>query len=154
MDVGCYATSAARLFLGEPDRVHASTADTRDSGVDTRTAAVLAYDSGAQATVISGFDAPETQYYRVQTTDGWLHAEPAFNPGTDARVELTYAVDGHEETEAFEPNDDYRSEVEHFADCVETGATSRVDREESVGNMRVIDAIYESAATGQTVDVR
>ena len=154
MDVGCYATSVARLFLGEPDRVRASTVDTRDSGVDTRMAGILEYDSGAQAAVISGFDAPETQYYRVQTTDGWLHAEPAFNVDPDARVELTYAVDGREVTETFDPVDDYRREVEHFAECVETGATPRVDRAETVGNMRTIDAVYESAEVGGAVDVR
>jgi predicted dehydrogenase len=153
MDVGCYATSAARLFLGEPDRVRATTADTRSSGVDTRMAGVLEYDSGAHATVISGFDAPETQYYRVQTTDGWLHAEPAFNVAPTARVELTYAVDGREVTETFDPVDDYRREVEHFAACVEAGTTPRVDREESVGNMRTIDAIYRSAGEGAPVEL-
>ena len=154
MDVGCYATSAARLFLGEPDRVLASTVDTRTSGVDTRMAGVLEYDSGAQATVISGFDAPETQYYRVQTTDGWLHAEPAFNVSPTASVELTYAVDGREVTESFDPVDDYRLEVEHFAECAETGAEPRVDRTETVGNMRTIDAIYRSAETGEPVDLQ
>ena len=154
MDVGCYATSAARLFLGEPDRVHATTVDTRSSGVDTRMAGVLEYDAGAQATVISGFDAPETQYYRVQTTDGWLHAEPAFNVDPEARVELTYSVDGREVTESFDPVDDYRLEVEHFAECVESGTTPRVDREETVGNMRTIDAIYESADAGGIVDLQ
>ena len=153
MDVGCYATSAARLFLGEPDRVRATTADTRSSGVDTRMAGVLEYDSGAQATVISGFDAPETQYYRVQTTDGWLHAEPAFNVAPTARVELTYARSGREVSESFDPVDDYRLEVEHFAECVEVGSTPRVDREETVGNMRTIDAIYRSAESGAPADL-
>lgn len=77
MDVGCYAVSAARLFLGTPDRVYATTTDTRDCGVDTRMSGVLEYDSGATARVESSFDTPETQYYRVKTTDGWLEANPA-----------------------------------------------------------------------------
>ncbi|GGJ10496.1 hypothetical protein GCM10008995_20380 [Halobellus salinus] len=34
-DVGCYAVSAARLFLGEPDRVYAHRRDSRGAGVDT-----------------------------------------------------------------------------------------------------------------------
>ena len=33
------------------------------------------------------------------------------------------------------------------------GTTPRVDRAETVGNMRTIDAIYESAASGETVDL-
>ena len=36
MDVGCYAVTAARLFLGDPSRVYASATDTRDCGVDTQ----------------------------------------------------------------------------------------------------------------------
>lgn len=151
MDVGCYPVSAARLFLGEPDWVYAATADTRDAGVDSRMSAVLEYDAGATATLTSGFDSPETQYYRVGATDGWLQAEPAFNVGADETVELTWGVDGHRTTETFDAVDDYRREVEHFAECVETGRAPRVDREESEEIMRIIDAIYESAATGQPV---
>ena len=151
MDVGCYPVSAVRQFLGEPDRVYATTADTRDAGVDARMSGVLEYDSGATATVVSGFDSPETQYYRVLTTDGWLRAERAFNVGPDERVELTYGVDGRETTETFDPVDDYRREVEHFADRVEAGRTPRVDRAESVNNMRTIDAIYRSAEAGKPV---
>ncbi|EMA06337.1 D-xylose 1-dehydrogenase [Haloferax denitrificans] len=153
MDVGCYAVSAARLFLGTPDRVYATTTDTRDCGVDTRMSGVLEYDSGATARVESSFDTPETQYYRVQTTDGWLEATPAFNVGSTASAELTYATDGRVVTETFDPTDSYRREVEAFARAVETGETPRVDREESVAVMRTIDAIYESADTGRAVEL-
>ncbi|ELZ61858.1 MULTISPECIES: D-xylose 1-dehydrogenase [unclassified Haloferax] len=153
MDVGCYAVSAARLFLGTPDRVYATTTDTRDCGVDTRMSGVLEYDSGATARVESSFDTPETQYYRVQTTDGWLEANPAFNVDPTAAAELTYATDGRVVTETFDPTDSYRREVEAFARAVETGETPRVDREESVSVMRTIDAIYESAETGAAVEV-
>ncbi|RDZ62570.1 glucose-fructose oxidoreductase [Haloferax sp. Atlit-12N] len=153
MDVGCYAISAARLFLGTPDRVYASTTDTRDCGVDTRMSGVLEYDSGATASVESSFDTPETQYYRVQTTDGWLEAKTAFNIEPTASAELTYATDGRVVTETFDPIDNYRSEVEAFAHAVETGETPRIDREESVDLMRTIDAIYESADSGRTVEL-
>ncbi|QIB77904.1 D-xylose 1-dehydrogenase [Haloferax volcanii] len=153
MDVGCYAVSAARLFLGTPDRVYATTTDTRDCGVDTRMSGVLEYDSGATARVESSFDTPETQYYRVQTTDGWLEANPAFNVDPTAAAELTYATDGRVVTETFDPTDSYRREVEAFVRAVETGETPRVDREESVSVMRTIDAIYESAETGAAVEL-
>jgi predicted dehydrogenase len=153
MDVGCYAISATRLFLGAPDRVYATTEDTRDSGVDTRMVGVLEYDGDHAARVESSFDTPKTQYYRVQTTDGWLRVEPAFTIGPSERPTLTYAVDGREVTETFETVDDYRLEVEHFADCVESGTTPRVGRTESTEVMRVIDAVYESAERGQPVDL-
>jgi predicted dehydrogenase len=153
MDVGCYAISVARLFLGMPDRVYATTTDTRDCGVDTRMAGVLEYDSGEVARIESSFDTPDTQYYRVQTTDGWLEAERAFAIDSTEGVEITYATDGREVTETFEPVDDYRREVEQFADCVESGDDPRVDRAESVDVMRTIDAVYESADQGLPVSL-
>jgi predicted dehydrogenase len=153
LDVGTYPVNAARLFLGEPDRVYATTHDARDCGVDTEMAGVLAYDSGASARVQSGFETPLTQYYRVETTDGWLRADPTFDVDVDGPTSLTYAVDGREVTETFDPADHYRLEVEHFADAIERGETPRIDREESVTHARVLDALFESADEGRAVIV-
>lgn len=153
LDVGTYAVSAARLFLGEPDRAYATTHDRRDCGVDTEMAGVLEYDSGATARVQSGFETPLTQYYRVETTDGWLRAEPTFDVDVTGETSLTYAVDGREVTERFDPADHYRLEVEHFADCVEGDETPRIDRTESVAHARVLGALFESAREGRPVAV-
>ncbi|WP_277543494.1 Gfo/Idh/MocA family protein [Haloarcula laminariae] len=153
LDVGTYAVSAARLFLGEPDQVYATTHDSRNCGVDTEMAGILEYDSGAVARVQSGFETPLTQYYRVETTDGWLRAEPTFDVGVDSQTSLTYAVDGREVTERFDAADHYRLEVEHFAECVERGETPRIDREESVTHAETLAAIGESAQSGKRVVV-
>ena len=99
----------------------------------------------------SDLETPLTQYYRVETTDGWLRAEPTFDVDVEGETSLTYSVDGREVTETFEPTDHYRLEVEHFADCVERGETPRIDREESVNQARVLDAVLESGETGEPV---
>lgn len=151
MDVGCYAISAARLFLGEPDRVFARTHDSRNCGVDTDMAAILEYDDGALARVASGFDTPATQTYRVEAENGWMEVEEAFD--VDGSAELTYAVDGREVTETFDPVDQYTLEVEHFAEAVSAGHAPRIDRAETVANMAVIDAIYQSASAGKQVSI-
>jgi predicted dehydrogenase len=151
LDVGTYAVSAARLFLGEPDRVYATTTDRRGCGVDTEMAGVLEYDDGPVARVQSGFETPLTQYYRVETTDGWLRAEPTFDVDVEGTTSLTYGVDGREVTEEFAPADHYRLEVEQFADCVAGGESPRIDREESLAHARVLDAVFESAEAGHPV---
>lgn len=153
LDVGTYAVNAVRLFVGEPDRVYATTTDRRDCGVDTEMAGVLEYESGETARIQSGFETPLTQYYRIETSDGWLRAEPTFDVGVDNSTSLTYAVDGREVTERFGPADHYRLEVEHFADCVERGETPRIDREESVAHANVLEAVFESARTEEPVAV-
>ena len=134
MDVGCYAISAARLFLGEPDRVYARTRDSRDCGVDTDMAGILEYDDGALARIASGFDTPATQTYRVEAENGWLEVEEAFDVGiTESAIE--YELDGRRVTERFDAVDQYRLEVEYFADCVASGANPLIDRAESVAKI-------------------
>ncbi|WP_020221995.1 Gfo/Idh/MocA family protein [Halarchaeum acidiphilum] len=151
MDVGCYPVNALRTLVGDPDAVTATTFDSRDCGVDTRLAGTFEYAGGARATLRCWFDAPEHQRYRIETTDGWIEASPAFNVAADAPAELRYAVDGRTVTESFEPVDQYAREAEHFADCVESGMTPRTSGEDALANMRVIDALYEAAATGERV---
>lgn len=153
MDVGCYAVSAARLFLGKPARVYGHATDTRDCGVDTETSAILEYDPGASAHVRGGFDTPNVERYRVETTDGWLEATSAFTADPDEHTAIEYGVDGQTATETFEPVDHYQLEVEGFAECVGTGRTPRIDAGETVGNMATIDAISKSAERGEPVVV-
>ena len=151
MDVGCYAVHATRQFLGEPARVVGTTNDARDAGVETEAAATLEYGSGATAQVSSGFETPESQYYRVETTDGRLEVTDAFNASGLTEPALSYAVDGRTVTETFEPVDQYALETDHFADCVAEGRTPLTDAEDAAATLAVIDAIKESAATGAPV---
>jgi xylose dehydrogenase (NAD/NADP) len=153
MDVGCYPVSLVRTVLGEPDRAYAHANDTRDAGVDTELAGVLEYDDGRSARVAAGFDTRLVQRYRIDATNGWVEVERAFDAPTDEPVELTYAIDGRRGVETFDPVDQYRLQVEHFADCVADGADPLTDGDEAVANMRVIDALAESGAEGGAVDV-
>jgi predicted dehydrogenase len=153
MDVGCYAVSAARLFLGEPERASATAHDARDSGVDTELSGILEFGDGVTATVTSGFETPDAQSYRVEGTDGWLRAAQAFVPRGDGGVTLEWGVDGRRVTESFDPTDQYRLEVEHFVDCVQSDRCPRTGAEEAVRTMAVVDSLYESADRGRPVEV-
>ncbi|MFC7114059.1 Gfo/Idh/MocA family protein [Natronoarchaeum sp. GCM10025703] len=151
MDVGAYAVSAARQFLGEPHRVYAHTDDSRGAGVDTELAGILEYDDGASARVASGFDTETVQRYRVEARNGWIEAENAFDVPDDEPAELEYLIDGEHGVETFAPVDQYRLQVEHFVECVEAGRRPRTDTDEAIANMAVIDALYESAERGAPV---
>ncbi|MDH5019847.1 Gfo/Idh/MocA family protein [Halobacterium rubrum] len=151
MDVGCYAVNAARQFLGEPVAADASVHDARDCGVDTSVAGTLEFADGGTATVEASFESRNYQSYRVEGTDGWLEVEDAFNPTHGDGVVLRWGTDGKTVEEQFDPVDQYRLEVEHFADCVESGDQPRTDGEEAVANMRAIDALYEAARTDGSV---
>ena len=152
MDVGCYAVNVTRTLLGEPSAVTARTVDSRDCGVDTHVAAGLEYD-GATAQVSASFDTQDVQRYRVEAENGWLEAPAdAFVPRGD-EAELRYAVDGREVVETFDAGDQYRLQVEHFADRVAAGGRPETDGAEAAANMAVIDAIYEAADRGARVEL-
>jgi xylose dehydrogenase (NAD/NADP) len=153
MDVGCYAVSAARLFCGEPVAALASATDGRDAGVDTALSGLLEFEDGVTARISGGFDTEDVQHYRVETTDGVLEAEEPFVPRGDDGVELTYHVDGRTVTERFDPTDQYRRELDAFADAAESGDPPRTDGAEAIRNMAAVDALYESAERGERVPV-
>lgn len=153
LDVGVYVVNAARLFLGEPERVYGVTVDRARSGVDTQATALLEFPGGATATVSASFDDADVQYYRLEGVDGWLSADPGFAFGEDVRPTVEYAVDGRKVTEEFDAADHYAREIEHFAACVERGERPRTDATEAARTLAVIDAIRESATTGEPVPV-
>lgn len=152
MHCGCYPVTAARLFLGEPERAYATASDSLSCGVDTHFTGVLSYDDGATAVVSSSFEADGGQFYRVEAENGWLEARDAFVPGV-VETTLEYAADGRRVEETFAPVDQYRLEVEHFVDCVRSGRTPRTSAEEAVRNMAAIDALYASAENGGAVAI-
>lgn len=150
MDVGCYATTAARLFLGEPESVYATAVDRRDCGVETSLSGLLEYENGATAAVSSGFG-ESVHRYTVLGSEGRLSVENAFVP--DSETTLEYTVDGRTVEEQFDPVDQYKLEVEAFLDAVDSGEQPRTDGEEAVRTMRVIDALYESVESGGPVSL-
>jgi len=152
MDVGCYAVNTVRLFLGEPERAFAVAADTRDAGVDSALSGVLEYEDGRMARVSCGFDTPEHQRFRIDAVSGWLEVQDAYNPSGD-EITIRYSVDGETHEETFDTVELFQGEIEHFADCVATGETPRTDGREAIQNMRVIDALRDSAADGTPVDL-
>ncbi|WP_081985515.1 Gfo/Idh/MocA family protein [Natrinema salifodinae] len=152
MDVGCYAVSLVRQVLGEPERAYASTTDTRDAGVDTELTGVLEYADGATGRVSSGFDTRGVQRYRIEAANGWVEVENAFDV-PDGELQLEYRIDGRRGVETFDPVDQFRLEIDHFADRVAAGRPPRTDGDEAIANMRALDALSESAERGQPVDL-
>jgi predicted dehydrogenase len=54
---------------------------------------------------------------------------------------------------SFSPDDAYAREIRHFVECIREGRQPRSPGEHGVTLMRIIDALYESAATGREVQL-
>ncbi len=86
--------------------------------------------------------------YELSGTEGTLELPASFLPGTDdVPIRLHRGRHGTE-TEMVSGDDEYRLMVEHFAECVLSGAPFRYSADEAALNMRTIEALYRSARDG------
>ncbi len=155
MDVGCYCVNVSRTVTGmEPVEVRAM-GNFRSSGVDEQLAGSLLFENGLLAHFDCALTMERTEVYHVQGTEGHLRVLDAFLPGTDDAVIEQFDTQDYLTKLTVPGADEYRLMVEHFADCVLNDRPVRYTAEEAALNMRVIEALYESARNnGAEVKVR
>lgn len=154
LDIGCYLTHTARWIYGcEPEQVSARIERDPRSGVDRLTSIVLDFGSGHAVGTCSTQLAP---YQRVQIlgTQGRIEIEIPFNAPPDRPTRI-FVGDGSDPTGAaaevltFDTCDQYAVEVERFSDAIRHDTPQVLPLEDSVANMRVLDAIVRAAASGR-----
>jgi predicted dehydrogenase len=153
-DMGIHAIDTARFLLGDPQpasvyaRVgtHYKNFDVDDTGV-----ILINWDNGATSYVESGWwqphaDGPEaaTQLYGTQ---GFGQVFPTF-------VKQADTLDSPGFPHPREPHcaqSMYDAQMAYFVACVRSGQTPKPGGVEGWINMRIVDAAYESARTGDVV---
>jgi predicted dehydrogenase len=153
MDVGIYGVSLARwIFSGEPETVDAS-AEYGSTGIDLTTVALLLFPGGRMATVQASFGTALQMTYTIVGKEGSIELpHNAFVPGEDdTTFELRGAEDEKGQLETIAGADQYQLMVEHFADAVLDGVKLEMPPQESVSNLRVLDAVALSAREGRVV---
>jgi len=148
MDVGCYCVNVIRTLAGmEPEEVQAR-ANWRSTGVDEEMVGVLRFANGVQAHFDCALTMERCEAYEVAGTEGHLRVPAAFLPGTDDAIIEEHRGRGEKTIHSIKGADEYRLMVEHFSDCVLNDLSVRYSSEEAALNMRVIEALYESARRG------
>jgi predicted dehydrogenase len=155
-DIGIYCINAARYLLREePLEVFAASAsgkDRRFREVDEMTSAVLRFPGDRLATFTCSFGAADTGTYRVVGIKGDLCLDSAYEYAEG--MEMTVTIDGKERKQSFAKTDQFAPELVHFSDCVLGGKEPRPSGREGMADIRVIEALLESAQTGKTVSLR
>lgn len=155
MDVGCYCISFARTFTGEePIAVHA-VGRKHETGVDDRVAGTLVFPSGVLSTFNCAMDTQADNIATICGAEGWIEVPVPWKPpktkaqytiarGTPPRMDTvgkvaspttpprqTFEVDAGGEL--------YGLEADDFAKAVLDGKPPAVSKQDTLGNMRVID---------------
>ena len=153
LDVGCYSVSVMRWLLDrEPTHVQAH-AIYHPCGVDVHFVGLLRFPGGEFATLEASFTSALQQTFTVVGSEGAIELpHDAFIPWErDTILMLRGQKDEVGQEQVIPGADEYQLMVEHFADAVLGETALAITPEESVGNMRVLNALAEAARTGQTV---
>jgi len=152
-DVGCYTISIARLVFGaEPVSAFARARLDPATGVDMTTAALLEFPGGRFAPCDASFEASFQSRLLAVGTEGTLRLDRAFSAKAfDVTIEVVRG--GDTEKVPVPKADMFRLMVEHFGDAVFGRVPLRHPAGDTLGNMRAIDACFESIRTGQAVAI-
>jgi len=154
-DVGCYPVALARYVTRqEPLRVTAQ-AHWNEAGIDDVLVATLEFPGGVLAHINCGFTLPLRRYYEVVGTEGSLAVTRAYNPKNDYPGEVKHYGPDWELLDTIELGyvNSYTRMVEDFSEALLEHRDPLFPAEDAIGNMRVIDAIYQAARSGGTVTV-
>jgi glucose-fructose oxidoreductase len=152
-DLGVYCINAARLvFQAEPVRVLASSVNGARSDmpeIDEMTSAILHYEGDCLATFTSSLAAASSGTLTIVGTKGRVVMDPAFDYGGALKYALT--VGDKTTRHAGRKRDQFAAEIGYFATCIRQNREPEPSGREGAQDVRIVNALYESARTGASV---
>jgi len=154
-DMGVYCINAARyLFRAEPLDVLAVTAnngDKRFQSIEEMTSVIMRFPEDRLATFSCSFGAADISRYTLLGTKGLLTADPAYDYSLAIKHELR--IGGKTKKRTFPERDQFAAETLYFSDCILQDKEPEPSGLEGLSDVRLVEAIYESARTGKLVEL-
>jgi predicted dehydrogenase len=154
-DLGVYCINAARMLFGaEPRQVFASSVSGARSSmpeIDEMTSALLMFAEGRLATFTTSFAAGGVSTLRIAGTKGDIHMEPAYEYAEALKYTLT--VDEEPRNKRGRKHDQFAAELLYFSDCILNNRDPEPSGDEGARDVRVVNALYESARRGRPIDL-
>lgn len=144
MDIGCYSISLARLlFASEPISVHGELEYDPTFKTDRLASGLLRFESGTSVFTCAT-QCFKDQYVKVFGTNGKIEMDWPFNPDFTKTQRLEVVIGDEETIEEFAPVDHFTLQAEAFAKSILEDKPVPVSLEDSIKNMKVIDAVRAS----------
>lgn len=152
-DLGIYCINAARyVFKTEPTEVTAliaSSDDKRFREVEEMAGVTLRFPGERLANFICSFGAGDSATYEVMGTKGSVRLENAYEYVQP--IEMTISIEGKQTTRTFAKRDQFAPELAYFSRCIQKDIEPEPSGEEGLNDLRIIDAIFESAKKGTSI---
>lgn len=151
MDIGCYTIFTPRFVLGR-DPVRVCGQIERDPQFQTDRLASAMLDFGdVQCQFICGTQTNPYQRMHFHGAKGRIELEIPFNAPPDKPTQVFYEAGAGVQTETFAVCDQYTIEGEAFSAAVRGAGPVPCSLEMAKGNMRTIDAVFQSARENRWV---
>lgn len=148
MDIGCYCISVPRFIFGsEPQRVCAWVEHDPTFGTDRLASGLLDFGSGT-ATFTCSTQLTPYQRVNILGTAGRVEIEIPFNAPPDKPCRIWHEKSGETKEIAFDVCDQYTIQGDLFSQAILDNTAVPTPLCDGVANMRVIERIKQSAATG------
>lgn len=151
MDIGCYCISVARfIFDAEPERVMGIVEHDPLFQTDRLASATLDFGTGTSTFTCSTQLSP---YQRVNIlgTEGRVEIEIPFNAPNDRPCKIWHQRGAEIQEIVFDVCDQYTIQGDLFSQAILNDTAVPTPPEDAVANMKVIEAVVESAESGNWV---
>jgi len=155
LDIGCYPVTLSRFVFGEePTRVLGCIERDPEMKTDRLTSAILEFPSG-QATFTCSTQLAYHQRMALLGTTGRIDVERPINPPNDQPSRILIDDNPSDPTgagvtaEMIPTCDQFAIQGDLFSRAIREGGEVAVPLEDSVRNMRAIDAIFRSGESGR-----
>jgi len=154
MDIGCYCISFARyLFEKEPKKVVSNMNFDPKMGIDQLTTAQMDFSGGQIATFTCSTKLMPYQRVQVLGEKGHIEIEIPVNAPPDEVIHVWLRTPKKTEEISISPVDQYTLQGDAFALSILENKNVVPSIEDTIGNMKVIDAVKMSAQTKAWVEI-
>lgn len=155
MDLGVYCVNTCRWLAGEDPIRAAAVSWARDrrryTEVEEGIAFRLDFPSGLILQGTAAYSAAFSSFVHLHGDKGWAELAPAF--GFEEERRLSGKIAGKWFQKLFRPVDEFALELDALATCIENGSQPEPTGEEGLRDIIVIDAIYQAAKHGGSVNI-
>lgn len=148
MDIGCYPISMSRfIFDKEPVRVFGSMEKDPVFKTDINASAIMDFSPGI-STFTCSTQAMPFQKVNILGTGGRIEFEIPFTPVADSPANVWLHTEKNSRQISFDATDQYTLQGDQFSLSILKNTVVPTPLTDAVNNMKVIEAIFESANNG------
>ena len=160
LDVGLYCLNTTRYLLGEEPSwvqafVYSTPGDPRFKEVDETVVWSMGFPSGTIGNFSTTMGAHASRRYRAYgDKGGFISMDPAFSySGLQLEIAQVRGKEEFRERPQIEQKQQFALELDHFAKCIEDNKQPYTPGEEGVQDMKIMEAIFQSAREGKRVEL-